>query len=86
MEPEPVVDYEQCVQEALDSLPADLRTSISNVAIVVKTSRRRGNGCSGSTRAFPSPDAEALTVRCFRTRSRSIAARWSAFTGTIRNG
>jgi predicted Zn-dependent protease with MMP-like domain len=33
---EPSLDYERCVQEALDSLPADLRAAISNVAIVIE--------------------------------------------------
>jgi predicted Zn-dependent protease with MMP-like domain len=33
---EPAVDYEACVQGALDLLPPDLRASISNVAIVVE--------------------------------------------------
>jgi predicted Zn-dependent protease with MMP-like domain len=30
------VDFEQCVQETLASLPAELRTAISNLAIVVE--------------------------------------------------
>jgi predicted Zn-dependent protease with MMP-like domain len=30
------VDFEQCVQDALDSLPAELRGYMSNVAVVVE--------------------------------------------------
>ena len=30
------MDFEQCVQETLASLPAELRTAISNLAIVVE--------------------------------------------------
>ena len=53
MEPEPVVDYEQCVQEALDSLPADLRTSISNVAIVVEDEPPAGQPLLGLYEGIP---------------------------------
>jgi predicted Zn-dependent protease with MMP-like domain len=47
------VDYEQCVQEALDSLPGDLRASISNVAIVVEDEPPPGQRLLGLYQGIP---------------------------------
>jgi predicted Zn-dependent protease with MMP-like domain len=50
---ESATDYEQCVQEALDSLPADLRASISNVAIVVEDEPPPGQRLLGLYEGIP---------------------------------
>jgi predicted Zn-dependent protease with MMP-like domain len=43
-------DFEEAIEDALDSLPQDLREFMSNVAIVVEDEPPPGNPCSGSTR------------------------------------
>jgi predicted Zn-dependent protease with MMP-like domain len=47
------VDYEQCAQEALDSRPADLRASISNVAIVIEDEPPPGQRLLGLYQGIP---------------------------------
>jgi predicted Zn-dependent protease with MMP-like domain len=50
MEP---VDYERCVQEALDSLPAELGAAISNVAIVIDDEPPPGQRLLGLYQGIP---------------------------------
>ena len=47
------VDFEQCVQEALDSLPAELRDYMSNVAIVVEDEPPDGQPLLGLYQGVP---------------------------------
>ena len=48
-----VVDFEQIVQDALDSLPAELRDQISNVEIVVDDEPPRGQPLLGLYQGVP---------------------------------
>jgi predicted Zn-dependent protease with MMP-like domain len=50
---EPVFDYERCVRDALDSLPRELRDSISNVAIVVEDEPPPGQPLLGLYQGIP---------------------------------
>ena len=50
---EPEADYEPWVREALDSLPADLRDSISNVAILVEAEPPPGQRLLGLYEGIP---------------------------------
>jgi predicted Zn-dependent protease with MMP-like domain len=47
------VDFEQCVQEALDSLPAELRDYMSNVAVVVEDEPPGGQPLLGLYQGVP---------------------------------
>ena len=47
------VDFEQCVQEAVDSLPAELRDYMSNVAIVVEDEPPGGQPLLGLYQGVP---------------------------------
>jgi predicted Zn-dependent protease with MMP-like domain len=47
------VDFEQCVQEALDSLPVELRDYMSNVAIVVEDEPPDGQPLLGLYQGVP---------------------------------
>jgi len=47
--------FEESVQEALDSLPSDLRTAISNVEIVVEEEPPPGQRLLGLYRGIPLP-------------------------------
>ena len=47
------VDFEQCVQDALDSLPAELRGFMSNVAIVVEDEPPGGRPLLGLYQGVP---------------------------------
>jgi predicted Zn-dependent protease with MMP-like domain len=47
------VDFEQCVQEAVDSLPAELRGYMSNVAIVVEDEPPGGQPLLGLYQGVP---------------------------------
>ena len=47
------VDFEQCVQAALDSLPAELRDYMSNVAIVVEDEPPGGQPLLGLYQGVP---------------------------------
>ena len=47
------VDFEQCVQEAVDSLPAELRDYMSNVAIVVEGEPPGGQPLLGLYQGVP---------------------------------
>jgi predicted Zn-dependent protease with MMP-like domain len=47
------IDFEQCVEDALDSLPADLRAFMSNVAIVVEGEPPPGMPLLGLYQGFP---------------------------------
>jgi predicted Zn-dependent protease with MMP-like domain len=47
------VDFEQAVEDALDSLPADLREFMSNVAIVVEEEPPAGRPLLGLYQGFP---------------------------------
>jgi predicted Zn-dependent protease with MMP-like domain len=46
-------DFEQCVQEALDSLPAELRGYMSNVAVVVEDEPPGGQPLLGLYQGVP---------------------------------
>ena len=47
------VDFEQCAQEAFDSLPAELRGYVSNVAIVVEDEPPAGQPLLGLYQGIP---------------------------------
>jgi predicted Zn-dependent protease with MMP-like domain len=47
------VDFEQAIEDALDSLPADLREFMSNVAIVVEEEPPAGRRLLGLYEGFP---------------------------------
>src|ERR671936_1489415 len=47
------VDFEQCAQDALDSLPAELRDYMSNVAIVIEDEPPPGQPLLGLYQGFP---------------------------------
>ena len=47
------VDFEQCVQDALDSLPAELRDFMSNVAVVVEEEPPGGRPLLGLYQGVP---------------------------------
>jgi predicted Zn-dependent protease with MMP-like domain len=47
------VDFEECVQEALDSLPAGLRDAMSNVAIVIEEEPPDGRPLLGLYEGVP---------------------------------
>ena len=47
------VDFDQCVQDALDSLPAELRAYMSNVAIVVEDEPPGGQPLLGLYQGVP---------------------------------
>ena len=47
------VDFEQCVQAALDSLPAELRDYMSNVAIVIEDEPPGGQPLLGLYQGVP---------------------------------
>ena len=49
----PEVDFEQCAQEALDSLPAQLRDHMSNVAIVIEDEPPAGQSLLGLYQGVP---------------------------------
>ncbi|MGB2874848.1 MAG: metallopeptidase family protein [Gaiellaceae bacterium] len=50
---EPEVEFEDCVQAALDGLPADLRTAMSNVAIVIEDEPPPGQPLLGLYQGIP---------------------------------
>ena len=47
------IDFEQCAQEALDSLPAELRDYMSNVAIVIEDEPPGGSPLLGLYQGIP---------------------------------
>ena len=47
------VDFEECVQQALDSLPSDLRDAMSNVAIVIEDEPPEGQPLLGLYQGVP---------------------------------
>ena len=47
------VDFEQCVQDALDSLPTELRDFMSNVAVVVEDEPPGGQPLLGLYQGVP---------------------------------
>ena len=47
------VDFEECAQEALDSLPPELRESMSNVAIVIEDEPPEGQSLLGLYQGVP---------------------------------
>jgi predicted Zn-dependent protease with MMP-like domain len=47
------VDFEQAIEDALDSLPADLREFMSNVAIVVEEEPPAGSALLGRYEGYP---------------------------------
>jgi predicted Zn-dependent protease with MMP-like domain len=47
------IDFEQTIEDALDSLPADLREFMSNVAIVVEEEPPAGKPLLGLYEGFP---------------------------------
>jgi predicted Zn-dependent protease with MMP-like domain len=49
----PLVDFEQCAQDALDSLPPRLRSAISNVAIIVEDEPPPGQQLFGLYQGVP---------------------------------
>jgi hypothetical protein len=73
--------FELCVQAAVDSLPAELRSRMSNVAVVIDDDAPAGSWLLGLYRA-----AARGTQVLSRTRSRSTAGRSSACTGMTRRG
>jgi predicted Zn-dependent protease with MMP-like domain len=50
---EGLVDFEECAQEALDSLPPELRDAMSNVAIVIEDEPPNGQRVLGLYQGVP---------------------------------
>jgi predicted Zn-dependent protease with MMP-like domain len=48
-----IADYEHLIQEALDSLPADLRSQIANVEIAVEDEPPPGSNLLGLYQGIP---------------------------------
>jgi hypothetical protein len=67
--------FEEAIDDALSSLPADLRAAISNVEIVVEDGPPDGQRCSACTAAYRCREGAARTAQCFPTRSASSAGR-----------
>ena len=62
------VDFEQLVNDALDELPEDIRSEMSNVAVTVEDEPPDGQPLLGLYEGVPSAGADRTTpVRC-RTR------------------
>jgi predicted Zn-dependent protease with MMP-like domain len=53
MRPPDEVDFEHAIEDALDSLPADLREFMSNVAIVVEEEPPAGSALLGLYEGYP---------------------------------
>ena len=69
--------FDEAIDEALNSLPSDLRAEVSNVAIVVEDEPPHGRLLglySGLPRALRGPPYSGL-AECFRPRSASFAGR-----------
>jgi hypothetical protein len=68
--------FEEAIDDALSSLPAELRATMSNVEIVVEDEPApTGNRCSACTTAYRCREGAARTAECFLTRSASSAGR-----------
>ena len=67
--------FDEAIDEALSSLPADLRTAIGNVEIVVEDEPPDGGRCSACTAVYRCREGAARTAECFPTRSASSAGR-----------
>jgi hypothetical protein len=66
---------EEAIDDALSSLPADLRAAMSNVEFVVEDEPPDGSRCSACTAAYRCREGAARTAECFPTRSASSAGR-----------
>lgn len=64
--------FEEAIDDALSSLPADLRAAMSNVEIVVEDEPPDGQP---RTAAYRCREGAARTAECFPTRSASSAGR-----------
>jgi predicted Zn-dependent protease with MMP-like domain len=75
---EPGLDdpFEEAIDEALSSLPADIRAAISNVAIVVKGEPPDG-------RLLGRYDGVPLAGRGFKRRTAALPAKVTIFRGPI---
>ena len=80
------VDFDQTIEEALDSLTPDLREFMSNVAIVVEEEPPPGVPLLGLYQGFPLTTRGLPTRGCLRTRSRSTGVRSSVSTAPIQLG
>ena len=67
--------FEDAIDDALNSLPADLRAAMSNVAIVVEDGLPTGGRCSACTAVYRCREGAARTAECFPTRSASSAGQ-----------
>ena len=76
--PEPGLNdpFEEAIDDALSSLPADLRAAMSNVEIVVEDEPPDGQPLLGLYRGVPLPRrSSTYSAECFPTRSASSAGR-----------
>ncbi len=67
--------FEEAIDEALSSLPADLRAAISNVAIVVEDEPPDGRELLGLYHGVPLAQGDGGPAECFPPRSASSAGR-----------
>ena len=67
--------FEEAIDDALSSLPPDLRAAMSNVEIVVEDEPPDALPLLGLYRGVPLPRRAAPTAECFPTRSASSAGR-----------
>jgi hypothetical protein len=65
--------FEEAIDEALESLPANFRKAISNLAIVVEDEPPDGRPLLGLYRGTPLTRRAGGTAECFPTRSASSA-------------
>ena len=79
---QPEIDFEQCVEDALASLPHELSAFMSNVAVVVEDEPPGGRPLLRSVPGRPAdPGAAAATAACCPTRSASTEGHSSGTTG-----
>ena len=80
------LDFEELVRDALDALPDDLRTRLSNVAVVVEDEPPFGQPLLGLYQGVPLTRRSSFYGGVLRTRSRSSAARSSGSTAATLRG
>jgi hypothetical protein len=71
------IDFEEAIEGALESLPANLREFMSNVAIVVEQEPPAGRPLLGLYEGFPLTRRGSAYAGFLRTRSRSFSGRSS---------
>ena len=83
LDPERYERFEEYAGAALESLPSDLRQSLSNVEIVIEDEPPPGQRLLGLYQGVPLTRRGSFYPVCFQTRSRSFVVRLSAATDTM---